>query len=195
MTSERKWRRTATTVAGVLVVVIATLAGLAAIVQFAIQLGWIHTSSTPPKPTPQPTATWTPGPTATPTLTPAPSPVPTGFAATTLHNGDGIPLNSAFDIKGVYVSGGTQQAWIVLGDAPGNYYLQTPAVSFDEDGTGTWSAHNIRAGAGITKVFVVWVTAAGNDQFNQMVAAGQFGAFSTLPAGSVTLLSIAVHVT
>ncbi len=116
---------------------------------------------------------------------------PTGFSVITLHPGQvivntDIPLT----IRGTYSSEGSGLVWVVLEDNIGNYYLQSPPVRFQ--GGGQWLAENIRPGAGITKVDFVSVTSDGNTTFEGMVAAGDFGAFTSLPPGSQILVTIPI---
>lgn len=117
---------------------------------------------------------------------------PIGFSVTTLQNGQTIQANVPLTIKGVYASKGSGQVWVILKDSRGRYYLQNPPVKFLSGGK--WIAENIRPGKGITRVDFVYVTRAGNKTFQQMAAAGKFGAFSTLPEGSRILQSIPIRV-
>jgi len=107
---------------------------------------------------------------------------PIGFSVTTLHSGQVIPHGIAFTINGTYSSAGSGRVWVVLEDNLGQYYLQTPPVRFNGDGT--WIAMNINPALEITRVDFVYVTTAGDMLFKQKVAAKDFGAFSTLPADS-----------
>ena len=117
---------------------------------------------------------------------------PIGFSVTTLRSGQVIPHGIAFTINGTYSSAGSGRVWVVLEDNLGQYYLQTPPVRFNGDGT--WIAMNINPALEITRVDFVYVTTAGDMLFKQKVAAKDFGAFSTLPAGSTPLKSIPIVV-
>lgn len=114
---------------------------------------------------------------------------PTGFTVTTLHSGQVIQ-SSPIEVDGAYTSMGSGLVWVVLEDSLGRYYLQNPPVQFNGDGT--WTATNIRPLQGITAVDFVAVTSDGNTTFQSMVEAQEFGAFSTLPDGSVILQSIPI---
>jgi hypothetical protein len=114
---------------------------------------------------------------------------PTDFTVRTLHSGQVIQ-NVPIEVDGTYKSTGSGQVWVVLEDSLGQYYLQSPSVQFQD--SGKWVAENIRPLQGITEVDFVSVTSDGNATFQSMVDALDFGAFSTLPAGSVILQSVPI---
>ena len=117
---------------------------------------------------------------------------PIGFFVTTLHNGQTVRANVALTIKGTYSSKGSGRVWVVLEDSLKRFYLQSPPVQFLSGGK--WIARNVQPGKGITMVNFVYVTRTGNEVFRHMVAAGEFGAFSSLPAGSKILQAIPIRV-
>jgi tetratricopeptide (TPR) repeat protein len=118
---------------------------------------------------------------------------PIGFSVTTLHQGQVIQnTDIPLTVQGRYSLEGSGQVWVVLMDTRGQHYLQHPPVHFN--GNRTWTATNITPGPGITEVNFVYVTSQGNRVFQQMVANGNFSAFSDLPIGSQVLQSIRIVV-
>ena len=119
----------------------------------------------------------------------------TKFEFDTPNEGSTLTANQPNDCTGTYeLSFGTDTTgiyvWILAGDDFGNYYLQNPPVSFNSNGI--WST-SVRPGEGITKLFAVQVTEAGNDIFNRKVENGDFKGFIELPDGSITHLSIDIQ--
>lgn len=134
-----------------------------------------------------------PGPTVVVTATYTPV-VKFVLSVTSLQNGAILRQNVAITCSGTYQGSPPPYVWVVLKDAPGNLYVQSPPVEF-HDGK-TWVASNIRPGLGIIEIDFVQVTSETNILFLEKVQGlnGGFGAFTPLPAGSMILASLSVQV-
>lgn len=175
---------------GLLVVVLALTAAACAGNQAG---GGAQATATPVPPTPTATATATPTPTPSPT--PTAPPAPFQLTISSPQNGQFLSAGGPIACSGTYTAGSIPPpyVWVVLSDAGGLYYLQNPQVQFDPT-TWTWQAPNVIPGHGITKIVVVSVTSAGNDEFQQKVANGDFGGFYPLPDNTTVLATVSVRV-
>lgn len=130
-------------------------------------------------------------PTPSPALSPTPVP-PFKLVITSPRSGQTLSQGVQIACTGTYTGQNPPYVWVVLQDTIGQYYLQNPPVEFHSDGT--WIAHNIRPGQGISEIAVVQVTSAGNAEFQQKVDNGDFGFFNQLPLGTTTLAAVSVRV-
>lgn len=78
--------------------------------------------------------------------------------------------------------------WVILSDSYGNYYLQSPPVQLNRDGS--WTATNIRVGRGIVGLHIVLASTEADSQFQQQVLDGDWSGFPRLPNGAEILTSL-----
>ncbi len=106
--------------------------------------------------------------------------------------GKAYSAGSVIEAHGRHTLDQNSNAWGILRDTYGHYYLQNPPIALSSDGS--WRATNLHLGHDILEIIFVKVSANGNDQFLGKVKNNDWGAFDNLPAGTEILGSVSVHV-
>ncbi|MDP8241131.1 MAG: hypothetical protein P9X24_18740 [Candidatus Hatepunaea meridiana] len=82
--------------------------------------------------------------------------------------------------------------WIVLSDRSGGYFIQTPQVKLNKDGT--WESENVLLGKAISTMIIISIMPNLREAFHKMARDRELLRFERLPEGSVVLSSVNVRV-
>jgi len=114
------------------------------------------------------------------------------FQVTSPVVGKSYSAGSVIEANGRHALDHHSNAWAILRDKYGHYYLQNPPIALSSDGS--WRATNLHLGHDILEIIFIKVTTNGNDHFLGKVKNNDWGAFDNLPAGTETLGSVRVDV-
>ncbi len=111
-------------------------------------------------------------------------PFPIEFRVETPRDGQEVRIEDCpFSASGTYSSEKEFNAWVILDDAYGNFYIQDSYINFLAE-KNYWEAKNINPAEGIEHIHFVYVDEQGDSQFSNMVQKRRFGGFKKLPPNS-----------